>query len=62
MKTRLMGEVLSGAHAAHVREDFRSGARGGVNDTPTFFVHGVRYDDAPGVDELLAALTESGAR
>jgi peroxiredoxin len=32
-------------YAARVREDFMSGARGGVNDTPTFFINGIRYDD-----------------
>jgi protein-disulfide isomerase len=28
----------------HVREDFVSGVRGGVNGTPTFFINGVRHD------------------
>ena len=28
----------------HVRQDFSSGVRGGVNGTPTFFVNGVRFD------------------
>src|SRR5262249_53309595 len=41
---RFMSEVLSGAHAARVREDFRSGARHGVNGTPSFYINGVRYD------------------
>jgi protein-disulfide isomerase len=55
---RLMGEVLSGAHALRLKEDFRGGARNGVNGTPTFFVNGVRYDGPPGVAGLFAALTE----
>jgi protein-disulfide isomerase len=59
---RLIAEVLAGAHSARVREDFSSGARGGVNGTPTFFVNGVRYDGAPGFDGLIAALTQSHAR
>ena len=59
---RLIAEVLAGAHSARVREDFSSGARGGVNGTPTFFVNGVRYDGAPDVDGLIAALTQSDAR
>ena len=54
---RLMNDVASGAQAGRVREDFRSGARNGVNGTPTFFINGVRYDGAPEVDELLEALT-----
>jgi protein-disulfide isomerase len=53
---RVISEVLSGTHTARVREDFRSGARGGVNGTPTLFINGVRYEGAP--DSLLAALIE----
>ena len=56
---RLISDVLSGAHMARVREDFRSGARGGVNGTPTFFINGVRHDDAPSFDALLAALVNA---
>jgi protein-disulfide isomerase len=54
---RFMSEVLSGAHEIRVREDFRSGARNGVNGTPSFFINGERYDGMRGVEELLAALT-----
>src|SRR5947207_14342457 len=53
---RLISEVQTGAHTARVREDFQSGARSGVNGTPTFFINGVRHDGAPGFDALLAAL------
>ena len=55
---RLIREVRAGAHSARVREDFRSGARSGVNGTPTFFINGVRYDGEAEVEALLAALTE----
>ena len=41
---------------ARVREDFQSGARGGVNGTPSFFINGVRHDGAPSFEALLAAL------
>jgi len=58
LDARLINEVVAGAHAARVQEDFRSGARGGVNGTPTFFINGVRYDGAPHVDALLIALTQ----
>ena len=58
---RLIGEVLNGAHAARLREDFRGGARSGVNGTPTFFINGLRYDGEPDVDALVAALTERSA-
>jgi len=54
---RFISEVLSGAHASRVREDFRSGARNGVNGTPSFFTNGVRFEGMTGVEELLAALT-----
>ena len=56
---RLLGEVLNGAHSARVREDFRSGARGGVNGTPTFFINGVRYAGAFDANTLIAALLNS---
>ena len=56
---RLLGEVLNGTHSARVREDFRSGARGGVNGTPTFFINGVRYAGALDADTLIAALLNS---
>ena len=57
---RLIQEVLSGAHTARIREDFKGGVRGGVNGTPCFFVNGVRYDGPADYEELLAALTEPG--
>lgn len=58
---RLMSEVSSGAHALRVREDFSSGARSGVNGTPTFFINGVRYDGGTELEEFLAALTVESA-
>ena len=54
---QLMSEVESGAYLARIREDFHSGARNGVNGTPTFFINGVRYDGFVRVEELLEALT-----
>lgn len=42
-----------------VREDFMSGARSGVNGTPTFFINGERYDGMPMYAELLRALEEA---
>src|SRR6266487_2147452 len=50
---RLIGEVVAGTHTGRVREDFRSGARGGVNGTPTFFINGVRYDGETSLNALL---------
>ncbi len=54
---RLIAEVVRGDHKAHVREDFRSGVRSGVNGTPTFFINGVRYDGQRILEEMLASLT-----
>ena len=54
--------VLDGVVICHlvsrVREDFRSGARGGVNGTPTFFINGERYDGDLNLDELLDSLLD----
>jgi protein-disulfide isomerase len=56
---RLMKEVLNGTHVLRVREDFRSGARNGVNGTPTFFINGVRFNGLPSFENLLAAILNS---
>jgi protein-disulfide isomerase len=56
---RFINEVSSGAHVLRVREDFHSGARSGVNGTPTFFINGKRYDGM--VDDLLEALATISA-
>ena len=39
-------------------EDFLSGARSGVNGTPSFFVNGLRYDGSWEAEPFLAALGE----
>ena len=57
----LIREVLAGAYARRVREDFMSGVRGGVNGTPTFFIKGKRYDGARGLEPFLAAHTHPEA-
>ena len=44
--SRMIRKILAGSHTARVREDFRSGARGGVNGTPTLFINGMRYEGA----------------
>ena len=41
---RFAGDLDSDEIAERVRADFLSGARSGVNGTPTFFVNGERYD------------------
>src|SRR5439155_25682861 len=59
---RLIGEVVAGTHTGRVREDFRSGARGGGNGTPTVFINGVWYDGETSVNALVAALTQPNSR
>jgi protein-disulfide isomerase len=59
---RLIGEVLAGAYAGRIQEDFQSGIWGGVNGTPTFFINGRRYDGARGLEPLLAALSPHAHR
>jgi protein-disulfide isomerase len=54
---RLIGEIQVEAHRVRIREDFRSGARNGVNGTPSFFINGVRYDGNYDLEDLLVALT-----
>jgi protein-disulfide isomerase len=55
---RLMKEAIAGEYWPRIHQDFVTGARGGVNGTPSFFVNGVRYDGELNAEELLAALTE----
>jgi protein-disulfide isomerase len=49
-------DLQSHAYQRRVREDFMSGVRSGVNGTPTFFINGVRHDDAWDVNTLMDAL------
>jgi protein-disulfide isomerase len=53
---RVASDVAAHTYRTQVRDDFLSGVRSGVNGTPTFFVNGVRHDDAWDEDTLAAAL------
>lgn len=53
---RFRQELIAGTYAKHVREDFMSGVRSGVNGTPTFFINGRRHDAGYDLESLLAAL------
>jgi protein-disulfide isomerase len=44
---------------SRVRADFSSGARSGVNGTPTFFINGTRYENSPEYPDMLAAIDEA---
>lgn len=56
---RLAGALDAGTYRQHVRDNFMSGVRSGVNGTPTFFINGVRYEGSWDPAPLLAALEEA---
>ena len=51
-------DIQQNAISKRIKEDRSSGIRSGVNGTPTFFINGIRHDDAPAYETLLAALEE----
>jgi protein-disulfide isomerase len=46
--------------AKRIREDVISGARSGVNGTPTFFINNVRYEGPHEYSAMVAAIQEAG--
>ena len=57
---RVERELSAHLYEPRVRQDVISGARSGVNGTPTFFINGARYDglwDAP--ERLIEALLQA---
>jgi protein-disulfide isomerase len=55
-RERFVADLTSHRFIPRVREDLSSGARSGVNGTPTFFVNGRRYQGVPEVPSLVEAL------
>jgi len=55
-------ELMREVYASRVSADLLSGMRSGVTATPTFFINGARYDGAPNVNALLAALAQPNTR
>jgi protein-disulfide isomerase len=53
---RFVEDLRTQRFIPRVQEDLSSGARSGVNGTPTFFVNGQRYDGVPEVRSLIDAL------
>jgi len=49
-------DLAAHTYAERVREDFLSGARSGVNGTPTFFINGRRHDGGYDFESLMSAL------
>jgi protein-disulfide isomerase len=56
---RFTSEMRARTHAAKIREDFLSGARSGVNGTPTFFINGVRHNGSYELPSLMAAIEDA---
>jgi protein-disulfide isomerase len=52
-------EVNDHIYLDRIRRDFVSGARSGVNGTPTFFINGLRHDGGYALPELLAAVDQA---
>jgi protein-disulfide isomerase len=53
----VLNDLDEGRYRELVRESFMSGARSGVNGTPTLFIDGIRYDGPRDEEALVAALT-----
>jgi protein-disulfide isomerase len=53
---RFETELLIEAYAPRIQEDVASGARSGVNGTPTFFINGVRHNGGYDLESLLPAV------
>ena len=52
----LKAALTQGKYRAHVKSDFMSGARSGVNGTPTFFINGQRLDGSWDYEDLVGAI------
>ncbi len=56
------GEDLeNGTYEEKVREDFMNGVESSVNQTPTFFINGTRFEGNWDYENLLKALENAGA-
>ena len=50
-------ELRRHVHVPHIREDFITGVRSGVNGTPAFYINSVRYDGPWDLPSLSRAVT-----
>ena len=53
-------ELLEQTHAKKVNEDCAAAVEDGVDETPAFFINGVRYKGAWDLDSLLDAIEDAG--
>ena len=56
--SRFIEDLATHIHLDRIREDIRTGARSGVNGTPTFMINGVRHD---GPFDLVSLMNAVGA-
>jgi protein-disulfide isomerase len=56
---RFAREMREGRYLNRIREDFLSGARSGVNGTPTFFINGLRHDGSWALATMMAAIEDA---
>jgi len=52
----VLSDLAEGRYRQRIRDSFKSGARAGVNGTPTLFIEGIRYDGSPDEASLVAVL------
>jgi protein-disulfide isomerase len=53
---RFVADLEEHRHLARIRDDLSSGARSGVNGTPTFFINNVRHEGGYDPESLMTAL------
>jgi protein-disulfide isomerase len=53
---RFVDDLREHTYITRIREDLASGARSGVNGTPTFFINGVRHEGGYDITSLMLAL------
>jgi protein-disulfide isomerase len=58
---RFIEDLAQHRFIPRIQEDLSSGARSGVNGTPTFFVNGVRYEGPTDVQPLIRALEHTAS-
>jgi len=59
---RFKRELLEHTHTDKVNHDCTAGAEHGVDETPAFFINGVRYKGHWDVESLLEAIEDAGVR
>jgi len=59
---RFVREVSENHYLPRIRADLASGARSGVNGTPTFFINGVRHDGGYDLPSLMQGLSAASAQ